>query len=146
MVKTNPYRLAKDIHGIGFFSADKVALSLGIAKDASERIGAAIEHVLQNAREEGHCYLTQEQLSEGVIELLSLENTTALDTTLQALEGKGELKIKFVPDEQGNMQKCFYAHSLYYDEQYIAAKVKQFISQNVNSNSQELLQHLEAYC
>ncbi len=146
IVKTNPYRLAKDIHGIGFFSADKVALSLGMDKDAPERIGAAIEHVLQNAREEGHCYLTQEQLENGVVEILSLEDPTALDATLQALEQKGELRIRFVPDEQGRMQKCFYAHSLYYDEQYIATKVKQFVSQHVSSNRGELLQHLEAYC
>nr|WP_206106653.1 AAA family ATPase [Ilyomonas limi] len=146
VVKTNPYRLAMDIHGIGFFSADKVALSLGIAKDAPERIGAGIEHVLQNAREEGHCYLTQEQLNEGVMERLSLEDITALDNTLEALEQKGALKIRLVPDKHGNIQKCFYAHSLYYDEQYIATKVKLFVSQSVNSNSKELLQHLEAYC
>lgn len=62
LVQTNPYRLATDIYGIGFFSADKVALSLGLAADSPQRIQAAIAHVLQNAREEGHCYLTQKFL------------------------------------------------------------------------------------
>ena len=146
VVKTNPYRLAQDIHGIGFFSADKVALSLGLAKDSPERIQAAIEHVLQNSREEGHCYLTQEQIIQGVVELISLEDTTALEASLQAMEQKGELKTRFVPDEQGGMQKCFYAHSLYYDEQYIVTKVKQLVSQQVSMNRDGLLQNLELYC
>src|SRR4051794_24940327 len=146
VVKSNPYRLAQDIHGIGFFSADKVALSLGLAQDSPERIGAAIDHVLQNSRQEGHCYLTQEQISQGVTELLSLEDAAALDTSLQQLEQNGELKIRLVPDEKGEMQKCFYAHSLYYDEQYIATIVKQFVSQKVSSNKRELLQNLEVYC
>src|SRR3954452_18915395 len=101
IVKTNPYRLAQDIHGIGFFSADKVALSLGLAKDSPERLQAAIEHVLQNSRDEGHCYLTQEQIIEGVAELLSLEDTSVLGATLQTLEQKGELKTRLIPNEQG---------------------------------------------
>jgi exodeoxyribonuclease V alpha subunit len=146
VVKTNPYRLAQDIHGIGFLSADKVALSLGLAKDSPERIQAVIDHVLQNSREEGHCYLTQEQILEVVVELISLEDTAALETSLQAMEQKGELKTRLVPDEQGGMQKCFYAHSLYYDEQYIVTKVKQLVSQQVSVNRKVLLQNLELYC
>lgn len=59
VVTANPYRLAADIYGIGFLSADKVAQSLGLAPNSPQRIQAGIEHVLQNAREEGHCYLTQ---------------------------------------------------------------------------------------
>lgn len=146
IVKDNPYRLAKDIYGVGFFSADKVALSLGLAPDAPQRIGAAIAHVLQNAREEGHCYLTEEQIIEGVIELLALENTTTVKTTLQEMEQKEELKTRLLPDQQGAIQKCYYAHSLYYDEQYIATKVKQLVTRPVKLNREHLMQDLEAYC
>jgi ribosomal protein S13 len=49
LIQENPYRLAADIYGIGFLSADKVALSLGIAPDAPQRIRAAIDHVLQGS-------------------------------------------------------------------------------------------------
>ncbi len=146
VVRTNPYRLARDIHGIGFFSADKIALSLGLAKDSPERIKAAIEHVLQNSREDGHCFLTLEQIIEGVRELLSLEETVATEACLQSLEQKGELKTRFIPDENGGRQKCFYAHSLYYDEQYIAVRVKQLVTQQVSTEGKGLLQHLQAYC
>ena len=68
-VSENPYRLAKDIYGIGFFSADKVALSMGYSLTSEQRIRAGIEHVLDASREEGHCYLTQSQIIKQVNEL-----------------------------------------------------------------------------
>lgn len=146
IVKNNPYRLAADIYGIGFFSADKVALSLGLAKDSPQRIQAAIAHVLHNAREEGHCYLTQEQILQAVAELLSFGDVTAIAAILLDLEKKEELKIRLLPDEQGNIQKCFYAHSLYYDEQYIAARVRALVTQPIRLNREHLLQDLEVFC
>lgn len=146
VVQTNPYRLASDIYGIGFFSADKVALSLGLAKDSPQRIQAAIAHVLHNAREEGHCYLTQQQILQAVAELLSFEDSTAIEANLSELEQKDELKIRLLPDEQGKAQKCFYAHSLYYDEQYIASRVKSLVTQPLHRNPEHLLQDLEVFC
>ncbi|MDB5262261.1 MAG: exodeoxyribonuclease subunit alpha [Adhaeribacter sp.] len=146
VVTTNPYRLAADIYGIGFFSADKVAQSLGLAPDSPQRIQAGIEHVLQNAREEGHCYLTQQQIIEAVAELLALQNIPAIEAILQQMEEKEELKIRLLPDEQGMVQKCFYAHSLYFDEQYIATRVKKLTVVPIKVNQAHLLQDLEVFC
>src|SRR5260370_13152687 len=70
VVSENPYRLAKDIFGIGFFSADKVALSMQLGEASEQRITAAIDHILDSSREEGHCYLTKEQIIKQVNELL----------------------------------------------------------------------------
>ena len=67
------YRLASDFYGIGFFSADKVALSIGLATDSNERIMAAIKHVLAASREFGHCYLTGAQTRTQVNELLEMD-------------------------------------------------------------------------
>ncbi|WP_114782337.1 SF1B family DNA helicase RecD2 [Botryobacter ruber] len=146
IVKSNPYRLATDIYGIGFFSADKVALSLGLAQDSPQRIQAAIGHVLQHAREEGHCYLTQEQILQAVAELLSLPDVTAIEANLREMEKKEELKVRLLPNEKGEAEKCFYAHSLYYDEQYIAAKVRELAKEQLRLNRDHLLQDLEVYC
>ncbi|QMU26494.1 SF1B family DNA helicase RecD2 [Adhaeribacter radiodurans] len=146
LVQTNPYRLATDIYGIGFFSADKVALSLGIAPDSPQRIQAAIAHVLQNAREEGHCYLTQPQIMQAVTELISLPSSTPVETNLREMEEKEELKIRLLPDEQGNKQKCFYAHSLYYDEQYIATKIKQLVGNPIKVDQEHIQQDLDVFC
>lgn len=146
MVKSNPYRLAADIYGIGFFSADKVALSLGLAQDSPQRIRAAIEYVLQNAREEGHCYLTQKQIMEAVEELLTLADATSIEANLNLMEKTEALKIRLLPDEDGKVQKCFYAHSLYYDELYIAKKVKALALQEIRLHREHLLADLEVFC
>jgi exodeoxyribonuclease V alpha subunit len=53
-VKANPYKLARDVKGIGFKSADKIAQALGISKESPERIQAGIEFVLESLAEEGH--------------------------------------------------------------------------------------------
>jgi exodeoxyribonuclease V alpha subunit len=61
-VRANPYILAKDIHGIGFKSADIVAQKLGIARDSIMRALAGIMHALLEATGEGHCALPKEVL------------------------------------------------------------------------------------
>lgn len=59
-VRSNPFRLAKDIHGVGFKTADLLAQGLGIAKDAKERVCAGIEHTLWELSQDGHvCYPIQ---------------------------------------------------------------------------------------
>ena len=72
MVTEDPYRLANDIYGIGFFSADKVALSIGLAENCQPRMLAAIKQVLAASREQGHCYLTEQQINTGIIELIAI--------------------------------------------------------------------------
>lgn len=62
IVSADPYKLASDIHGIGFLSADRIAQSMGIAADSQERLRAAILYLLQQAEEKGHCYVTTPQL------------------------------------------------------------------------------------
>lgn len=54
-VTENPYRLALDIHGIGFKTADALAMKLGIAPDSLIRAQAGVRHVLQEIANDGHC-------------------------------------------------------------------------------------------
>lgn len=62
IVKANPYRLARDIYGIGFRMADKLARALGVDEMSPERIGAGLLYVLDRATEQGHVYLPREEL------------------------------------------------------------------------------------
>lgn len=64
VLRTNPYRLADEVWGIGFATADNLARTLGIAVDAPERARAATMHLLQLASGEGHMYLPLEQLTQ----------------------------------------------------------------------------------
>src|SRR6476646_3572335 len=59
----NPYRLARDIRGIGFKSADAIAMKLGIEKTAVIRVRAGISYALTEAMDEGHCGLPAEELT-----------------------------------------------------------------------------------
>ncbi len=74
VVTENPYQLASDIFGIGFFSADKIANSLGIIGDHPKRVRSGILHILASSKENGHCYLTENQIIDGVSELLGIES------------------------------------------------------------------------
>jgi exodeoxyribonuclease V alpha subunit len=82
----NPYRLARDIRGIGFKTADAIAMRLGIEKTAMVRVRAGISYALTEAMDEGHCGLPTEELiplAETLLEVPPGLIRTALDLELQ---------------------------------------------------------------
>ncbi len=68
----NPYRLARDMHGIGFLGADKIAQNLGIEKTAMIRVGAGIAHVLTEAAKDGNCGLPEHEMLNTASNLLEV--------------------------------------------------------------------------
>jgi exodeoxyribonuclease V alpha subunit len=70
----NPYRLARDIRGIGFKTADAIAMRLGIEKTAVIRVRAGISYALTEAMDEGHCGLPAEELTPLAVELLEVSD------------------------------------------------------------------------
>ena len=74
-VRENPYRLALDIHGIGFKTADALAQRLGIPRDAVIRAQAGVRHVLQEFAEDGHCAVHHDELIETAATLLEIPVT-----------------------------------------------------------------------
>ena len=64
LISENPYRLARDIRGIGFLTADRVAEKLGIARTASIRVRAGLSYALAEAMDEGHCGLPVDELTD----------------------------------------------------------------------------------
>jgi exodeoxyribonuclease V alpha subunit len=84
-VQTDPYRLAKDIHGIGFKTADQIAQKIGIPVDSLIRACAGLGHILIEATNEGHCALPEELLKDKAGKLLLVDDkivTEALERTL----------------------------------------------------------------
>src|ERR1700716_2904676 len=82
----NPYRLARDIRGIGFKTADAIAMKLGIEKTAMVRVRAGISYALTEAMDDGHCGLPTEELiplAEKLLEVPPGLIRTALDMELQ---------------------------------------------------------------
>ena len=72
IIKHNPYRLSTDIWGIGFHTADKIALNLGIPRDSEFRAQAAVRHVLKEASTDGHVGFPEELLREKAAELTQI--------------------------------------------------------------------------
>lgn len=90
IVKTNPYRLADDIWGIGFRMADKMAAEAGIQADDPNRVKAAVKYVLNQAAGNGHCYLPKEELAEQAGQLLGL-HPDFVENALRELQVDGEI-------------------------------------------------------
>ena len=67
-----PYRLARDIRGIGFRSADAIAMRLGLTKESPKRLRAGISYALQTATDQGHCALPVEELVSLAVTLLEV--------------------------------------------------------------------------
>jgi exodeoxyribonuclease V alpha subunit len=89
LVSQNPYRLASDIFGIGFLTADKIAGSMGFEKNAAARVEAGILYVLHQLSEEGHVYFPYEPLVDKCGEILEVDREVIRKATgLIALENK----------------------------------------------------------
>ena len=83
VVKDNPYRLADDIWGIGFKTADTIAEKLGIGKDRFIRLRSGILYTLNKLAENGHCYAEREQLLSTAVKLLMPGKTSKVQTEQQ---------------------------------------------------------------
>lgn len=77
VVRNDPYRLAREVYGIGFLTADKIARELGIAEDAPERVAAGVAYALSQAADEGNTYLPEKELTKRAAELLGVPETRA---------------------------------------------------------------------
>jgi len=73
VLRENPYRLADEVTGIGFRGADKIASSLGISKDAPERLEAGLLYALEQATHQGHVFLAEDELFEEASQLLDVD-------------------------------------------------------------------------
>jgi exodeoxyribonuclease V alpha subunit len=94
-VRENPYRLAFDVWGIGFLSADRLAESLGIGKQTPVRIEAGVRHVLEEAGAEGHVYLPRDQLADSSSRHLDVDRAL-VEEAIDRLARQGEVAIEHV--------------------------------------------------
>lgn len=91
VIKTNPYKLAEDVRGIGFKTADDIASKLGMDPGSAERCMAGITYALTESASEGHCYLPKEILIDYTKQLLGPEHGS-VESALEELIHAGKLK------------------------------------------------------
>ncbi len=123
VVRANPYRLARDIPGIGFKTADQIAQKIGIPHDSITRACAGLAHVLAEATGQGHCALPESLLKEEAGKLLLVDDAivvTALGKTLAEKE--------LVRERIGSEDFVFLPR-LRLAEQVIALRLRELIGQ-----------------
>ena len=117
-VRENPYTLAKDIYGIGFATADQIALKVGIPRDSVNRARAGLDHVLLEATSDGHCALPLEKLKLAAVKLLEVPEAI-VEHALSLMLTSGSLLLEEIADEP----LIFMPH-LRRAEQGIAARIR----------------------
>ena len=135
-VKENPFRLADDIWGIGFKTADSIAMKLGIGKEAFIRLRSGIMYTLSELADEGHVYAERDQLIKKASALLEAEDTSIIMTMDQMLKDEELIREKimvpqFAPDEviledaaKEIEKECIYLPPFYFAEVGVANKLK----------------------
>ena len=122
-VKENPFRLADDIWGIGFKTADGIAEKLGIGKEAFVRLRSGIMYTLSSLADEGHVYAYKGQLIKRATELLEAEESSIVMTLDQMLADKDVISEP-VSEEKGD---AIYLPPFYYAEVGVAVKIRKLL-------------------
>lgn len=117
LVTDNPYRLARDIRGIGFKTADQIAEKLGIEKTSMIRARAGISYALMEAVGDGHCALPERELLSLAAELLEIPEASLADALALELEA-GNVVVDDVGD-----RRCIFLPHLWRAEQTIAERL-----------------------
>ena len=92
VLRENPFRLANEITGIGFRSADKIAANLGIPKDAPERIEAGLLYALDQAISDGHVFLPEDELTAAGTELLGADKETIVSGIIRLVTARSIIR------------------------------------------------------
>lgn len=116
-VQENPYRLADDIHGIGFKTADALAQQLGVEKESILRAEAGVRHVLQGLCEHGHCAATYETLVTESIALLEIPEAVIKEAIHKQVEANNLVLDNI------NSESCVFPISLYQSESGAAKRL-----------------------
>jgi exodeoxyribonuclease V alpha subunit len=134
VLRENPYRLADDIHGIAFKTADKIARRLGIAKDSPKRAQAGLLHVLERAAGDGHMFVPREDLITQAMELLE---AGPVDAALKVLVERRRIVVE---------GEAVYLRSFHEAEAGCATQLKQLASnprQEVPINVEKAIEWIE---
>lgn len=118
VVQRDPYRLAEDISGIGFRTADQLARYQGLPPDAPSRVRAAVVHVLDQVTQNGHCYITRSETREAVAALGV--PVDGLDDAVHAAVAGGRVVVEEA--DSGELDRLWKA-ALYDAEVFVAREV-----------------------
>ena len=128
VVKENPYRLADDIWGIGFRTADTIAEKLGVEKETAVRLRSGLLYTLNRLSDEGHCYARRDQLLKTGAELLAVEESV-LPAVLDEMVRQDDVKTEMIDGEDSAPgETAVYLPPFWFAETGTAKRLKQIFS------------------
>ncbi|WP_042367558.1 SF1B family DNA helicase RecD2 [Streptacidiphilus neutrinimicus] len=92
VVRNEPYRLAADVWGIGFLTADRLAQAVGIPKDSPQRVKAGLQYALSQSSDQGHCFLPEEQLISDAVKLLAVDTGLVIECLAELVAEEGVVR------------------------------------------------------
>ncbi|MFI1281332.1 ATP-dependent RecD-like DNA helicase [Streptomyces sp. NPDC020858] len=101
VVRNQPYRLAADVWGIGFLTADRIAQAVGIPHDSPERVKAGLQYALSQSTDQGHCFLPEEKLIADGVKLLQVDTGLVIECLAELAADPEGVVREPVPDPQG---------------------------------------------
>ena len=122
VVRSNPYQLARDVFGIGFRTADKIARQLGISLSAPERLQAGILHALSALSDEGHCFASRDQLLTEAVHLLEV-SPASCEEQLNHLVKQNDLIAEDADDKVPGNQ-AIYLPPFYLSERGVTSRLR----------------------
>ena len=140
VMRSNPYRMVDDVEGAGFLTADRIALSMGIARDSGFRLRSGMKYLLQEASvSAGHTYLPRETLLRRAAEMLNC-TPEALENHLNALLLDRELVLSRIGEED-----CVFLSSMYYCETETAMRLLKILETAPEKDDRGVLRAIGEY-
>lgn len=128
VVKNQPYRLAADVWGIGFLTADRIAQAVGIPHDSPERVKAGLQYALSQSSDQGHCFLPEERLIADAVKLLQVDTGLVIECLAElAAEPEGVVREKVPSPEGGEPITAVYLVPFHRAEIALAAQVRRLL-------------------
>ena len=127
IVRENPYRLADDIYGIGFKTADTISQNLGIAPESPYRVMAGIKYVLSHKADDGHVFLYRDELLAACEEILELPSDV-IEEGIAELVAKEEIIFENTPEGE-----AIYLAPFYYAEMGVTNAVSRLLQTPADS-------------
>ena len=127
VVKNEPYKLAADVWGIGFKTADTIAQAMGIPHDSPARVKAGLQFTLSEASDDGHCYLPETELIATATEILGVEAPLA-EACLEELNGEEGVVMEYLPGLDGETVTAVYLVPFHHAEVSLAGGLSRLLS------------------
>ncbi|GGY66375.1 ATP-dependent RecD-like DNA helicase [Streptomyces anulatus] len=129
VVKNQPYRLAADVWGIGFLTADRIAQAVGIPHDSPERVKAGLQYALSQSSDQGHCYLPEERLIADGVKLLQVDTGLVIECLAElAADPEGVVREKVPSPEGGEPVTAVYLVPFHRAELSLAGQLRRLLN------------------